>query len=137
VIGGLPIVGKLIGWLGGQLLIPIENTSDTSLLVIPKGSLLGLINITASARFDQDSRATIYQFGPDGLKFLSPALLLHRAREPNGRVLTLWYFNPKTQQWEKTGTTRVIGGVATFPILHFSKWKVTSNADALSSGGQQ
>jgi len=130
-------VGKLIGWLGGELIIPIENTKDTSLLVIPQGSLLNAVYITASARFGSYQKATFYNFGPDRLVFLKPVSLVHRAREPDGAVLILWYFNPDTRQWEKSGSATVIGGVATFPILHFSNYAVTGQRSALSSGGQQ
>ncbi|HEU4437506.1 MAG TPA: hypothetical protein VFR89_08575 [candidate division Zixibacteria bacterium] len=139
VVGDLlgKTVGKLIGWLGGVLAIPVQNTDRVSLLTIPLGSLLQPTYITASARFDSRLNATFYDFGPDGLAFLRPALLAHRAPGLNGKVLYLWYFNPATKQWEKAGSSTVILGTATFSILHFSKWAVTEDADGLGSGGQQ
>jgi len=130
-------VGKLIGWLGGTLAIPVENTTKTSLLAIPVGSLLQSVYITASARFDSYENAVFYDFGPDGLQFLKPALLVHRALEPDGTVLNLWYFNPTTKQWEKAGSAKVIAGTAAFSILHFSNWAVAEEGDGLGSGGQQ
>lgn len=139
VIGDLlgKTVGKLIGWLGGVLAIPIENTTKTSLLTVQPGSLLQSVYITASARFDSYKNATFYDFGPDGLNFLKPASLVHRAQEPNGTVLNLWYFNPNTRQWEKAGSATVIAGTATFSILHFSQWAVSEDGDGLGSGGSQ
>ncbi|MCI0597399.1 MAG: hypothetical protein L0Z48_12815, partial [candidate division Zixibacteria bacterium] len=68
-------VGRLIGWLGGALFIPVQNTSRVSILSIPTGSLLQPVYITASARFDSFENATFYDFGPDGLNFLKPVLL--------------------------------------------------------------
>ncbi|MCI0329486.1 MAG: hypothetical protein L0196_00825 [candidate division Zixibacteria bacterium] len=130
-------VGKLIGWLGGVLAIPVENTTKTSLLTVQPGSLLQSVYVTASARFDSYKKATFYDFGPDGLQFLKPALLSHRAQEPNGTALYLWYFNPTSKQWEKAGSATVIAGTATFSILHFSKWAVSEDGDGLGSGGQQ
>lgn len=129
-------VGKLIGWLGGTLLIPIQNTSYTSLLTIPTGSLLQPVYITASAAFDSAENATFYNFGPDGLQFLKPVSLVHRAREPDGTTLILWYYNPATGQWEKTGSATVVAGTATFSILHFSKYAVAPEGDAIGGGGQ-
>lgn len=130
-------VGKLIGWLGGVLAIPVQNTNRVSLLTFPVGSLLQPTYITASARFDSRANITFYDFGPDGLAFLKPVLLAHRAPDQNGKVLYLWYYNPATMQWEKAGSTTVVLGTATFSILHFSKWAVTDNGDGLGSGGQQ
>ena len=130
-------VGKLIGWLGGVLAIPVQNTNRISLLTFPVGSLLQPSYITASARFDSRANITFYDFGPDGLAFLKPVLLAHRAPGQNGKVLHLWYFNPGTKQWEKAGSSTVILGTATFSILHFSKWAVTEDGDGLGSGGQQ
>ncbi len=130
-------VGKLIGWLGGALFIPVQNTSRVSILSIPTGSLLQPVYITASARFDSYENATFYDFGPDGLNFLKPALLTHRAREPDGKVLVLWYFNPTNKKWERAGSATVIAGTAAFSILHFSKWAVAEEGDGLGSGGQQ
>ncbi|MGH8004545.1 MAG: hypothetical protein ACRECJ_07465 [Limisphaerales bacterium] len=130
-------VGKLIGWLGGVLAVPVQNTNRVSLLTIPTGSLLSPVYITASARFDSFENATFYDFGPDGLNFLKPALLVHRAREPDGKVLVLWYYNPNTKKWERSGSVTVIAGTATFSILHFSKWAVAEEGDGLGSGGQQ
>ena len=130
-------VGKLIGWLGGSLFIPIQNTNRVSILTIPAGSLLSPVYITASARFDSYENATFYDFGPDGLSFLKPALLTHRAREPDGTKLILWYYNPTTKKWESAGSATVIAGTATFSVLHFSKWAVCEEGDGLGSGGQQ
>ncbi|HXF49868.1 MAG TPA: hypothetical protein VNL73_10670 [Verrucomicrobiae bacterium] len=130
-------VGKLIGWLGGVLAIPVQNTNRVSLLTFPVGSLLQPTYITASARFDSRANITFYDFGPDGLNFLKPVLLAHRAPGQNGKVLHLWYYNPNTRQWEKAGSATVILGTATFSVLHFSKWAVTEDGDGLGSGGQQ
>ena len=117
--------------------VPVQNSNRVSLLTVPIGSLLQPVYITASARFDSYENATFYDFGPDGQQFLKPVLLLHRAREPGGTVLDLWYFNPGTKQWEKAGSSPVIAGTAVFSILHFSKWAVTEEGDGLGSGGQQ
>jgi hypothetical protein len=130
-------VGKLIGLVGGVLAIPVQNTNRISLLTFPLGSLLQPTYVTASARFDSRTNITFYDFGPDGLAFLKPVLLAHKAPGQNGKVLYLWYFNPSTKQWEKTGSSTVILGTATFSILHFSKWAVTEDGDGLGSGGQQ
>lgn len=138
LLGGLlGVVGKLIGWLGGVLSIPIENTTYKSILSIPTGALLKPVYITAGGRFDRAENATFYDFGPDGQQFLKPVSLAHRAQEPNGKVLNLWYFNPNTRQWEKAGSATVVAGTATFSILHFSKWAVSPEWDGLGSGGQQ
>ncbi len=130
-------VGKLIGWLGGVLAIPVQNTNKVSLLTISTGSLLQPVYVTASASFDSYENATFYDFGPDGLNFLKPVLLTHRAREPDGKILILWYLNPSTKQWEKAGSATVLAGTATFSILHFSKYGVAPEGDGLGSGGQQ
>ncbi len=137
LLGGLlGLVKKVIGVLGGILSIPVENTPYKSLLVIPKGALTQNVTISAGGRFDKMENATFYDFSPDGLNFLKPASLLHRAREANGSVLNLWYFNPQTKCWEKAGSATVISGTATFSVLHFSKWAVSPEWDGLGSGGQ-
>jgi len=69
----------------------------------------------------------IFDCGPDGLEFTSPAILVINAWENFGKSTThvsLYWLNEETNEWEleaEVPVDKLTGGVG-FQISHFSKW---------------
>lgn len=123
---------------GGYLVI--ERSSGQSYFYVPPGALEEPVTITAKAKEkakqkskkkghsggSDPSQITVeYEFGPDGLVFGKDSWLQHRTDAPDGTVLTMWWFNPATGEWEEAATARCWGHWAFFPIHHFSKYGIS------------
>lgn len=127
---------QVIGLLGGVITMPLGN-NETSYLTVVAGALLSNTRITADVYREQvglDVRHTEFHFGPDGLLFRLPALLSFKTAEPDGSILNLYWWDPAAQEWVVTAQAVVVLGYATFPVLHFSDYRVV---DRISLGGQR
>jgi hypothetical protein len=138
IVGGilrLPLIEKLIGPLGGQILIDIGG--EHTYYSVPIGALLSPTKITvAVTRIEnvRGDRITTFDFGPDGLMFLKPTHLAYRSALPEGSMQYLYYHDPVRRTWVLAAVAPVVNGYATFPIEHFSKYSTTERA--VSLGGQ-
>ena len=107
------------------------------------GALGGVVTMQVTAKITADvtreavgvdQRKTQFEFGPDGLEFRVPALLSIRSTEPEGALLDLEWWDPANELWVRTAEAVVVTGHATFPVSHFSNYRVT---ERVSLGGQQ
>jgi len=125
-----------VGALGGVVTMQVSD-SESAYLTVPPGALLANEKITADVSQEKvglDLRKTQFQFGPDGLEFRLPALLSIRSMEAEGALLDLEWWDPVGALWVRTAEAVVVTGHATFPVLHFSTYRVT---ERVSLGGQQ
>jgi hypothetical protein len=127
---------KVIGLAGGVIAMPLGD-SETSYFTVVAGALLANTRITADVYREQvgvDIRHTEFHFGPDGLLFRLPALLSYKTAEVDGSILNLYWWDPTAQDWVVSAQAVVVLGYATFPVLHFSDYRVV---DRISLGGQR
>jgi hypothetical protein len=84
--------------------------------------------ITANATQQQTPAGPWYEFdfSPDGLVFLRPAILTLDADFVSGRPVKLYWFNERTGVWqvENIGIPDRDGKVK-FQIFHFSKYAIS------------
>jgi len=129
---------KTIGVLGG--VISTEGgLLNTSTFYVPPGALDS--SVTISVRVETtlvrevftllrrllapSGLVTEFDFGPDGLRFNRPCTLTKKTGQPDGRLMTLWYFNPRTNSWERVDQAPSRNGEVSFPISHFSKYAIS------------
>ncbi len=111
---------------GGVLTIGVDG--ELSRLIISRGAVESEVTITAEVHNFTTARGTVrvYDFGPDGLVFLKPVMLVLKADVPRGTVLKLWWFNPATGAWEfQESVAPNRRGVTVFKIHHFSKYAIS------------
>jgi len=126
----------VVGLLGGVVTMVLSE-NESAFLTVPAGALLSNENIKADVSREplgMDRRSTQFTFEPDGLVFRLPALLTIKSVEPEGTTLDLEWWDPSRNQWVQSAQAVVILGHATFPVLHFSDYRVT---ERISLGGQQ
>jgi len=131
-------VEQTIGVLGG--VISTEGgLLNTSTFYVPPGALDS--SVTISVRVETtlvrevfnllrrllapSGLVTEFDFGPDGLRFNRPCTLTKKTGQPDGRLMTLWYFNPRTNSWERVDQAPSRNGEVSFPISHFSKYAIS------------
>jgi hypothetical protein len=116
--------------------IPMDIDGEESYFVVPDNALAKSEHITVTVYRDLsavDRRATEFHFGPKGLVFERPAQLSYHSLLKDGEHLTLLWWDPDKEGWVESASTIVVGGYATFPITHFSDFRVT---ERISLGGQ-
>lgn len=69
----------------------------------------------------------VFEFGPDGLEFKKSALVQFDMAELSAEVAkaNLYYYDPKKGDWVFQISVDVKGGIAEFPIDHFSKYAIS------------
>lgn len=133
---GVTTVETEVGILGGVVIMKLSE-NESAYLTIPAGALLAETNIIADVSRENvgvSHRKTQFEFGPDGLVFRAPALLSIKSTEPEGALLDLEWWDPVGEAWVQTAEAVVVSGHATFPVSHFSNYRVT---ERISLGGQQ
>jgi len=111
---------------GGVL--KLEVVGARTELHIPSGAVAEPVEITGSVEsfMTENGMTFIYDFGPDGLVFLEPAKLKIKTDDKRDKVLTLWWFNPATDQWEfQACASPDANGTSQFRINHFSKYAIS------------
>lgn len=117
---------------GGDLL-------NTATFYVPPGALDSSVTITMRVEthlvravvnllnrlLSPSGQVTEFDFGPDGLVFKRACTLTKMTGQPDGRTMTLWYFNPRTNLWERVATAPSRNGQVSFPIWHFSKYAIS------------
>lgn len=120
---------------GGVIVMTIDE--DSSFFVVPDEGLDKTTQISVSVMRDlnaADARITEFAFQPEGLRFEKPASLAYRTDEKEGeRVILYWWDAPKAI-WVASAEAIVVNGYCTFPIEHFSKYRVK---ERISLGGQR
>lgn len=117
-------VSETIGFLGGTIDVDLGESSSS--FVVPVGALLRAVNISLEVTEFSTPLGPIYIYdcGPDGTKFRTPAKLSQPM--PAGQQHAfLYYFNESKGVWELQQTVKVKNGVATFDIYHFSKYGIS------------
>lgn len=130
--------------MSSGVIIAVE--ASTSKLVGVLGSSLGLWLPSGGTRFSVPALAleeptridmkvkqvkidkhvcTLYDFGPDGLRFKRPSTLTLGLPYPDGTVVTLRWYNPETGNWEVQDSKPVRFGRVQFSINHFSKYGIS------------
>lgn len=117
-------VSQAVGFLGGTINVDLGESSAS--FVVPVGALLRPVNISLEVTEFSTPHGSIfiYDCGPDGTTFRSPAKLTQQM--PAGQPYAfLYYFNESKGEWELQQTVKVKNGVATFNIYHFSKYGIS------------
>lgn len=117
-------VSQAVGFLGGTINVDLGENSSS--FVVPVGALLRPVNISLEVTEFSTPHGSIfiYDCGPDGTTFRSPAKLTQQM--PAGQPYAfLYYFNESKEEWELQQTVKVKNGVATFNIYHFSKYGIS------------
>ena len=120
---------------GGVVTMDVDG--EVSYFVVPDGALTKTEIIRITVYRDQnvvDKRITDFHCEPEGLVFDDPAQLAFRSAMKEGSRLLLHLWDTRDQKWVEAAETVVIAGYATFPIMHFSDYRVT---ERISLGGQQ
>jgi len=120
--GDVVLAGPNGGTVGLQL------GSDGSSLAIPSAALTSSVLITALAVQVTTplGDVTFYDFGPDGLVFKKSATLTLETNLPNGKVLSLYWYNPAADRWVLQQTAKVDKyGNVKFTVDHFSKYGIS------------
>jgi len=116
----------IVGRAGG--VIDLSFGTERSRLVIPPRALRGPVRIEAEAYVVEarGRKVWLFDFSPDGLRFLRPARLYLDTEMPRGEPLKLYWFNPQTGRWqlEQVSSTDNSGKVV-FLIHHFSKYAIS------------
>jgi hypothetical protein len=116
---------------GGVVLV--KNNCMNFEFIIPEDALVRKVKITVQANYFECVEAgavvkgLVADFGPDGLVFLKPAsLILHGdvLEAAEGDLLTLYWYNPDSDQWEIEQEAKVINSHAAFSINHFSRYAI-------------
>lgn len=131
----LPLIEKIIGPLGGQILIDISG--EQTYYTVPAGALLSPTKISVAVTRVENTRGdriTTFDFGPSGLLFLKPTHLAYKSALPEGSMQYLYWQDPVRKVWVLAAVAPVVNGYATFPIEHFSKYATTERG--VSLGGQ-
>ncbi len=68
---------------------------------------------------------TQYEFGPHGLEFNKSTTLSLVLPYPDGKLVSLRWFNPERNQWELQETKPVRSGKVEFSVNHFSKYGIS------------
>lgn len=130
-----PRVFRLLGILGGTLTIPLRDYQ--SYFEVPALALELNISISVQAKQGRNSKGdliTEYDFWPDGLIFEKTTYLDHRTPAKDGTLAQLWWFDPNKSEWILIQQGKVRNGQCTFPIEHFSKYRVYEGS--VSASGQ-
>ena len=117
-------VSEVVGLLGGTIEVVVDGAQTN--FTVPAGAVVRPVNISLEVtKYDTPLGALyIYDCGPDGTKFKTPAKLSQPM--PAGQEYAfLYYFNEETGRWELQEFVKVKDGVATFSIKHFSKYGVS------------
>ncbi len=94
----------------------LSISGDTHFTVVSSKDRIGL------------KEAVVFEFGPDGLVFSTPADLIFEIAELNAKASSakLYYYDPGTGKWVYQGSSLIDGsGKAVFPISHFSKYAIS------------
>lgn len=122
-------VKKLIGPLGDTLAVCLNGRGRKTGLIVPPAAVLQFTQLemrVVACRFRVSGMIYEYDFGPDGQQFGVPCTLFleHMGRE--GTLLTLWWFNPQSNEWEPQRTEALENGRVSFrAVNHFSKYGIT------------
>lgn len=118
------LTSLLVGPGGGTLEVQLGDNSGT--LRIPPGALRRLVRITMGALQHETpwNNATIFEFGPDGLVFILPAMLTLETDRPDGTLLRIYWWNPDKRVWVFQQAATVRDGRVSFMIRHFSKYGI-------------
>lgn len=107
---------------GGTVTDPAGKVS----LAIPPGALEKDTDITLKvAAAESGSAGEVFDFGPDGLKFLKPAVISVTAAgvtPPEGKAISVAYLEGTT--WKPIAGSAVTSGVATANVEHFTKFSI-------------
>jgi len=117
---------------GGTIYLELNGVS--SQLEVPKNAVCEEADSNCFVRIDVEAiylwtfygDIVFYDFGPDGLVFNEDCTLLLDSKLPEGTVLTLFWYNPDTRQWEVDQQGEADHkGVVEFEINHFSKYAIS------------
>jgi len=121
---------------GSGGVVTMELDEETSYFVVPDGALSKSEVIRISVYRHQNivsKRITDFHCEPEGLRFNEPAQLAYHSQLKEGSRLLLYLWDKDSQKWVEAAETIVIAGYATFPVTHFSDYRVT---ERISLGGQ-
>lgn len=109
---------------GGRVELQLET--GLSDLFIPPGAVRVPVLVTALAVqvATPFGSVTLYDFGPNGLRFQAPARLTLEVNVPDGSQLSLSWYNPVTKRWEVQESGVVRNGRISFSVRHFSKYGI-------------
>ncbi len=106
----------------------VADAAGTATLTIPGGALAGDLDITLATTAAESGTATsvVYNFGPEGTKFSTPATLVLKlpssSAVPSGMTPSLATYDG-TKWAPITGSTFANGAVSG-PVAHFSKFTI-------------
>ncbi len=104
----------------------VADKDGKASLAIPAGALAADTDITLKvAPAEKGSAGPVYDFGPDGLQFLKPATLTLKGdgvTVPDGKTAAVAIFEGGA--FKKVEGSAFATGVATAPIMHFTKYTI-------------
>ncbi len=109
--------------------VAIQTSSIRHEFKVPALGIKDDVNITICYKKEiLDRKVTgVFEFGPSGLVFDSPATLEFDVADinPSAKLVKLHYYDPEVEDWVLQGYSRVIDGKASFLINHFSKYAIS------------
>lgn len=130
---------KLVGPQGDSLVICLDGRGRgrKTGFVLPPAAVLHATAIqmrVTKCDFRVSGMIYEYDFGPDGLEFVIPCTLFLELAGRDGTLLTLWWYNPETLDWEAQRTEELSNGRVSFrAVNHFSKYGITCRGGGSSS----
>lgn len=104
-----------------------HNQYKHNLVVLPKAVDEDVdINIHYGKESIDDQTVAVFEFGPDGLVFHTPAVLHYEVADLDSsiKLAKLYYYDPEVGDWVLQGYSRIVNGKAKFKIRHFSKYAI-------------
>lgn len=103
----------------------VADKAGSVSLVIPPGALEKDTTITlAVGASAADTIANVYDFGPDGLKFVKPVALEIKATVPSGKTAAIAYESSGTWKTVSGSTVDATKGTVKASTDHFTKYSV-------------
>jgi hypothetical protein len=105
----------------------VADTAGTATLSVPGGALGADLDITLATTAAESGTATsVYNFGPEGTKFATPATLVLKlptsSPVPSGMTATLATYDGT--KWAPIEGSTFANGQVTGPVAHFSKFTI-------------
>jgi hypothetical protein len=122
---------------GGEM--AVQNQCMAFEFKVPASALKSKVKVVANAGLydiadgGAGDNQLVVDFGPDGLVFLKPASLIldgDLLKAAEGEILTLYWYNPDTGQWEIEQQVTINSAHATFDINHFSRYAIKGGSKA-------
>jgi len=120
--------GWVSRWFGGEVVVDNRRfVFESPSYSVPYSTMIDVK--VEKFTYDDGEIVILFDFGPDGLEFNSPATVRVRKTEFEGSVdyVSFYYLNPDTYTWELQTVALADddGEYVEMPVYHFSKYGVS------------